>query len=151
MSSTDRIEKEILIHAPRSRVWRALTDANEFGAWFGVKLDSGFSPGKTVKGTIFEPPGYEHLPFEITIEKIEPESLFSYRWHPYAIDLQVDYSKEPMTLVEFRLFEESHGTLLRITESGFDGLPGHRRATVYRMNDSGWATQIENIRRYALA
>jgi uncharacterized protein YndB with AHSA1/START domain len=147
MSSSDRIEKEILLRAPRARVWRALTHHEEFGSWFRVKLERAFAPGATVRGNITHP-GYEHVTMEMFVERIEPERLFSYRWHPYAIDPKVDYSDEPTTLVEFHLEEASGGTRLRIVESGFDRLPSHRRDEAFRMNDSGWAAQAENIARH---
>jgi len=144
---TDRIEKKITLRVPPSRVWRALTDAREFGAWFQVKLEGAFAPGARVKGQI-ETPGYEHLTMEITVERMDPERLFSYRWHPYAIDPEVDYSSEPTTLVEFRLAPAPEGTLLTVVESGFDRIPVARRAEAYRMNDGGWAAQLENIERH---
>ena len=147
MSSTDRIEKKILLRAPRSRVWRALTDAREFGAWFRVDLEGAFAEGATVRGRITHP-GYEHLTMEMMIERIEPERLFSYRWHPYAVRTDVDYSAEPTTLVEFSLEETSAGTLLTIVESGFDRIPSDRRAEALRMNDGGWSEQIKNIERH---
>jgi uncharacterized protein YndB with AHSA1/START domain len=143
--STDRIEKEILLRAPRSRVWRALTDAEEFGAWFRVKLKGRFAPGERVEGQITHP-GYEHLKMSVTVERMDAERLFSFRWHPYAIDPKVDYSVEPTTLVEFRLEDASGGTRLTVVESGFDQIPAARRAEAYRMNDQGWAAQMENIK-----
>ena len=145
--STDRIEKQILLHAPQPRVWRALTDAEEFGAWFRVKLEGPFVPGGRTKGKITYP-GYEHITMEVQVERIEAESLFSYRWHPYAIDPKVDYSSEPTTLVEFRLKSEDGGTLLRVVESGFDQLPASRRDEAFRMNDGGWKQQLVNIERH---
>ena len=150
MTDTDRIEKKILLHATRSRVWRALVSAEEFGVWFGVKLTDPFAPGATVRGKITAP-GYEHLTLEMQVEQIEPERYFSYRWHPYAIDPAVDYSREPTTLVEFQLLEVSNGTRLTIVESGFDKIPPERRAEAFRMNDSGWAGQIKNIERHVSA
>jgi uncharacterized protein YndB with AHSA1/START domain len=147
MTSTDRIEKQILLRAPRSRVWRAISNAEEFGRWFLVQLEGAFREGATIRGKITNP-GYEHVPMEMTIEKIDAERLFSYRWRPYAIDPNVDYSGEPKTLVEFRLEDAEGGTLLTIAESGFDGIPISRRAEAYRMNDMGWAAQAENIRKY---
>ncbi len=147
MTSTDRIEKRILLRAPRSRVWRALTDAREFGAWFRVALEGPFAEGTTVRGRITYP-GYEHVTMEMLIERMDPERLFSYRWHPYAVSPNVDYSTEPTTLVEFRLEEAAGGTLLTIVESGFDRLPSERRAEAFRMNDRGWAEQTENIARH---
>lgn len=146
-TNTDRIEKTVMLRAPRSRVWRALTTAQEFGAWFGVKLEGAFTEGVTVRGKITHP-DYEHLTMEMLIERIEPERYFAYRWHPYAIDPGVDYSPEPTTLVEFDLDEANGGTLLRIVESGFDRIPLARRAEAFRMNDSGWTAQVQSIERY---
>ena len=145
--STDRIEKSLVLRAPRARVWRALTHAAEFGAWFGVKIEGEFAAGATVRGTITTK-GYEHLTMELVIDRIEAERYFSYRWHPYAIDPKVDYSAEPPTLVEFRLEDADEGTLLRVVESGFDRIPAARRAEAFRMNDGGWAKQMENIARH---
>src|SRR6516162_5409656 len=102
--STDRIEKSILLRAPRSRVWRALSNPDEFGRWFGARLVGDFAPGARVVGQMTIP-GHEHFRFELVVEKVQPEGLFSFRWHPYAVDPAVDYSSEPMTLVEFRLVE----------------------------------------------
>jgi uncharacterized protein YndB with AHSA1/START domain len=147
MTSTDRIEKEIFLRAPRSRVWRAITSPEEFGAWFRVKLDGAFAEGATVRGRITYP-GYEHLTMEMVVERIEPERLFAYRWHPGATDPKVDYSSEPMTLVEFRLDQANGGTLLKIVESGFDRIAAARRAEAFRMNDGGWTEQIRNIERH---
>jgi len=148
--STDRIEKSVVLRAPRERVWRALTDAQEFGAWFGVRLESTFAPGARVRGRITIP-GYEHVTLEITVEKVEAERLFSYRWHPFAIDPGVDYSGEPTTLVEFRLEEVAGGTRLTVTESGFDQIPPARRAKAFEMNERGWAGQMVNIERHVAA
>jgi uncharacterized protein YndB with AHSA1/START domain len=148
--STDRIEKSIVLRAPRERVWRAIASAEEFGSWFGVKFDGAFAPGARVAGRITIR-GYEGMPMEITVEKIEPEHLFSYRWHPYAIDPKTDYSGEPMTLVEFRLEEAAGGTKLTVVESGFDRIPAARRAEACRMNEQGWTGQIKNIERYVAA
>ena len=145
--TTDRIEKELLLRAPRARVWRALTDTAEFGAWFGVAFTHRFVVGQPVLGKITTP-GYEHLTMEVTVERMDPEQLFSYRWHPHAVDPKVDYSSEPSTLVEFRLTEATGGTLLHLTESGFDHLPASRRAEAFRMNDGGWAAQLKNIERH---
>jgi uncharacterized protein YndB with AHSA1/START domain len=147
VTNTDRIEKNILLRAPRSRVWRALTDAGEFGSWFGVKLESGFAVGRHVTGNITYP-GYEHLKMGVDVERMDAEQLFSFRWHPYAIDPKIDYSQEPTTLVEFRLEETADGTLLTVVESGFDRIPAERRAEAFRMNDNGWAQQMENIKRH---
>jgi uncharacterized protein YndB with AHSA1/START domain len=147
MADQDRIEKTIILRAPRSRVWRAITNAEEFGAWFRVKLEGAFVEGVTLRGKITHP-GYEHLTMELQIERIEPEAYFVYRWHPYAIDPAVDYSSEPTTLVEFRLEDADGGTLLTIVESGFDQIPLARRAQAFRMNDQGWAAQTRNIERH---
>ncbi|MBW8873826.1 MAG: SRPBCC family protein [Acidobacteria bacterium] len=147
MTNTDRIEKNILLHAPKARVWRALTNAGEFGSWFGARLESDFAVGKPVTGNITYP-GYEHLKLEVTVERMDAERLFSFRWHPYAIDPKVDYSQEPTTLVEFRLEEVADGTRLTVIESGFDRIPAERRAEAFRMNDNGWAQQMENIQRH---
>jgi len=147
MTDTDRIEKNVLLKAPRARVWRALTDAGEFGTWFRVKLDSGFAVGKDVTGNVTYP-GYEHLRFTVTVERMDAEQLFAFRWHPAAVEPKVDYSQEPTTLVEFRLEEVADGTLLTVVESGFDSLPAERRAEAFRMNSQGWATQMENIKAY---
>ena len=147
MSDTDRIEKSILLDAPRPRVWRALTDAKEFGTWFRVALDGTFREGATVRGHITYP-GYEHVTMEMLIERLDPERLFSYRWHPYAIERGVDYSAEPTTLVEFRLEDATHGTRLTVVESGFDRLPSGRRDEAFRMNEGGWSEQMGNIERH---
>jgi uncharacterized protein YndB with AHSA1/START domain len=145
-SDTDRIEKRIELNATPARVWRALTDHREFGQWFRVKLEGPFQPGKSTRGRITYP-GYEHLVMEIVVERIEPGRLFSFRWHPYAVDPKVDYSKEPMTLVEFRLEKTAGGggTLLVVTESGFDAIPAARRDEAFRMNSGGWTQQLKNI------
>jgi uncharacterized protein YndB with AHSA1/START domain len=146
-TNTDRIEKEIVIKAPVKRVWRAVTDSGEFGEWFRVKLTSPFAAGKRISGPILHP-GYEHIIWNATIEQIVPEKLFSWRWHPHAIDPNKDYSHEPTTLVVFELSEVPGGTLLKVTESGFDGIPIERRQTAYRGNGEGWAIQVGNVERY---
>jgi len=145
----DRIEKRIEIKAPISRVWRALTDYREFGEWFRVKLEGPFIPGKVSRGQITYP-GYEHLVWEAVVQKMEPERLFSFTWHPYAIDQKLDYSREPSTLVEFRLEKTPIGTLLLLSESGFDKIPADRRPEAFRMNDNGWAQQMQNIENYVI-
>jgi uncharacterized protein YndB with AHSA1/START domain len=149
-TSTDRIEKRVTLRAPRSRVWRALTTAEEFGAWFGVKLEGGFAEGTAVRGRLTIK-RYEHVMLELFVERVQPEHHFSYRWHPYAVDPNVDYSAEPTTLVEFRLDEADGGTQLTIVESGFDRLPASRRAEAFRMNDGGWTGQAKNLERYVTA
>jgi uncharacterized protein YndB with AHSA1/START domain len=168
MVSYDRIEKQITLRAPVSRVWRAIADAKEFGGWFGVKLEGGFAPGKTITGTFDEgldeaviadyqkrlglPPSKVKMPDKnavfCTVERIEPEHYFSFRWIPYGIDAEADPQREPTTLVEFRLEKVVEGTLLTIVESGFDRVPAHRRERAFRMNEGGWAAQAENIRKY---
>lgn len=145
-----RIEKRLELKAPVSRVWRALTDHREFGAWFGVKMDGPFVPGRPADGQLTYP-GYEHVRLQTVVQKMEPEKLFSFTWHPYALDLKVDYSKETPTLVEFRLEKIPTGTLLVVTESGFDKVPADRRVEAFRMNDSGWAEQMRNIARHVAA
>lgn len=147
-TDTNSITKEIQIRAPRSRVWRALTDAEEFGAWFGAVLEGDIRAGATTKGRITSK-GYEHLQLALEIDRLQPESYFSYRWHPYAIDPNVDYSSEPTTLIEMFLEERDGGTHLRVVESGFDRIPAHRRAEALKMNTGGWAAQMENIKRHA--
>ena len=143
----DRIEKKIELKAPVSRVWRALTDYREFGEWFRVKLDGPFVPGAVSRGHITWP-GYEHLQWEAVVKAMEPERLFSFTWHPYAVDPKMDYSKEPQTLVEFRLEKMKQGTLLTVTESGFDKIPSERRLEAFRMNENGWAQQLKNVESY---
>ncbi len=145
--STDRIETKIVLRASRSRVWRAISTAKEFGAWFRMNLEGEFAEGATIRGRITHP-GYEHVTVDMLVERIDPERYFSYRWHPYAIDSAVDYSAEPTTLVEFSLEDTEGGTVLTIVESGFDRIPLARRAEAFRMNDQGWAGQIKNIARY---
>jgi uncharacterized protein YndB with AHSA1/START domain len=142
--STDRIEKRVVLRAPRSRVWRAISNSEEFGTWFRITLDGTFAEGRTVRGS------HEHFKVEMLVERIEPERYFSYRWHPYPNDPKVDYSTEPMTLVEFTLAdaEGGGGTALTIVESGFDRIPLARRSEAFRMNDGGWAGQIKNLAAY---
>ncbi len=141
--STDRIEKRVVLRASRSRVWRAISNAEEFGTWFRINLDGAFAEGRTVRG------GHEHFKVEMQVERIEPERYFSYRWHPYPNEPAADYSAEPTTLVEFTLEDaEGGGTALTIVESGFDRIPLARRAEAFRMNDAGWAGQIKSLERY---
>jgi uncharacterized protein YndB with AHSA1/START domain len=159
--STDRIEKKVLLRAPRSRVWRALTDSGEFGSWFGVKFPGPFVAGGTMRGVIVGTTVNEEIAkaqeafadvwFEIVVERIEPERLFAFRWHPYACDLSADYSGEPMTLVTFTLQEETEGVLLTVVESGFDQIPLERRAQAFAANEGGWAVQVTLIEAYLAA
>lgn len=168
MAEHDKIEKQVILRAPVSRVWRAISDAQEFGRWFGVKLEGQFAPGKTIAGTFdatmneaaivdyqkslgLKPSGVK-LPEKgsvfCTVERIEPERYFSFRWIPYGIDAEADPRKEPTTLVEFRLEKVPEGTRLNIVESGFEKVPAHRRERAFRMNEGGWAAQAENIRKH---
>ena len=143
-----RIDKEIELKAPIARVWRALTDYQEFGEWFRVKLEGPFEPGKVVTGHITYP-GYEHLKWESTVVRMDAESLFSFTWHPYAVDPKIDYSKETPTLVEFRLEETpGGGALLRLSESGFEHIPAERQFEALRMNEGGWGEQMKNIQAH---
>jgi uncharacterized protein YndB with AHSA1/START domain len=156
--NTDSIQKKILLRAPRARIWRALTDSTEFGLWFGMKFDGPFAPGRVMNGEIVtttvnpevakaqEP--YKGIRFDITIERMEPEHLFSFRWHPGAVDPKIDYSKEPTTLVEFTLEQASEGILLTVTESGFDKIPLERRAKAFADNEGGWTMVITLIEAY---
>jgi uncharacterized protein YndB with AHSA1/START domain len=156
--STDRIEKKILLHAPRKRVWRALSDSTEFGTWFGMKFDGPFTPGARVRGTIAgttvdadvakAQKQYEGMPFEISVDRIEPERLFSIRWHPNAVERGVDYSHEPTTLIVFTLEELTNGVLLTVTESGFDQIPLARRAKAFEANEQGWGMVVKLIEKY---
>ena len=151
LTTTDRIERSIHIKAPRSRVWRALSNAEEFGNWFGANLKGQrFAPGSRVQGNMTHA-GYEHVAFDAVVERVEPETLLSYRWHPYAIDAAVDYSREQRTLVTFTLKEVHDGTLLTVTETGFDNVPAERRATAYDKHTGGWEQQLKNIDRHATA
>lgn len=142
-----QVEKRIELKAPVSRVWRALTDYREFGEWFRVKLDGPFVPGQVSRGQITYP-GYEHVKWEAVVQKMEPERYFSFTWHPYSIDPKIDYSKETPTLVEFTLEKTTTGTLLVLTESGFDKIPIGRRPEAFRMNDAGWTEQMKNIEKH---
>ena len=144
-----KVEKKVEIAAPVAKVWDALTNHEKFGAWFRVKLEGPFVAGEVSRGFITWP-GYEHIRWEATVKEIVPEKLFSFTWHPYAIDPAVDYSKEEPTLVEFRLEPMAKGTLVTVTESGFEKVPEARRAEAFRMNDGGWAQQVKNIEEYVL-
>ena len=156
--NTDRIEKKILLRAPRARVWRALTDSAEFGTWFGMKFDGPFAPGATMRGVIVPTrvnakvaeaqKKYEGMAFEITIEQMEPERLFSFRWHPNAVEPGADYSAEPTTLIVFDLEEVAGGVMLTVTESGFDEIPVARRAKAFTANEQGWGMVVKLIEEY---
>jgi len=155
---TDRIEKRILLHAPRQRVWRALADSSEFGTWFGVRFDGPFQPGALLRGVIVPTKvdaevakaqqEYAGKPFEITVERMDPERLFSFRWHPFAVEPGVDYSAEPTTLIVFTLDEVADGILLTVTESGFDRIPLERRAKAFTANEQGWGMVVTLIEKY---
>lgn len=149
-SSLDRIEKHVVVAAPRSRVWKALTDSRQFGEWFGVKFDEPFAPGKVLKGNITNS-GYERLEMAAWIETIEPETRFAFRWHPHAVDTTRDYSAEPTTLVAFTLEDVPGGTKLTVVESGFDQIPEWRRQAAFTGNTSGWEQQIVRVRDYVEA
>jgi uncharacterized protein YndB with AHSA1/START domain len=144
---TDVIEKRIELDAPISRVWRALADQREFGEWFNVSIEGPFVAGAPSRGHITYP-GYEHVRWDAVVKEMQPERLFSFTWHPYAVDPNVDYSAETPTLVEFRLEPIEKGTLLVVTESGFENVPEDRRMEAFRMNDRGWAGQLTNIERH---
>ena len=146
VSTTDRIEKDVVLRAPRGRVWRALTNAAEVGKWFGVEMKDEFVAGAHARGRITYP-GYEHLTLDVLVERMEPERLFSFRWH-HAIDPHIDYTQEPTTLVLFELEDVPTGTRLTVVESGFDQIPLARRAEAYRMNAGGWAQQVQNIAKH---
>ena len=137
-TSTDRIEKVVHLGVPRSRVWRALTDVEQFNAWFGSALTGAFTPGAEVSGRTMT----------LWIETMEPERLFSFRWHPYAIEPGIDYAAEPTTLVTFTLGEAGKGTKLMIVESGFDAIPASRRAKAFSMNSGGWDGQAKNLQKF---
>ncbi|ROM90922.1 SRPBCC family protein [Pseudomonas brassicacearum] len=148
MHSSDRIERKILLKAPRSTVWRALANAESFGKWFGVALEGKrFVAGERTRGQITYP-GYEHLVWDVQVARVEPERVFAFRWHPYPVDPAVDYSSEPTTLVLFELEDMEGGTLLKVVESGFDNIPAERRLKAFRMNSRGWDDQMTNIETY---
>jgi uncharacterized protein YndB with AHSA1/START domain len=147
ITNTDRIEKQIRLAAPRSRVWRALTDPNEFSQWFGVKLTGVVAPGSKLRGPV-DCAGYEDIIIEATVHTVEPEKRFGFRWHPYALDRTVDYAAEPTTLVMFTLEDAGSGTLLHVVESGFDKIPASRRVKAFEMNSAGWTAQMNNIAKY---
>jgi uncharacterized protein YndB with AHSA1/START domain len=145
--STDRIEKQIHIKAPRSKVWKALTTLDQFQQWFGAALDAPFAKGSRSRGHVTEK-GWEHVQMDIQVERMEPEHTFTYRWLPFAIDAKRDYSTEPRTLVEFTLEEVDGGTRLTVVESGFEQLFADRRAEAFKMHEGGWEGQLKNISKY---
>ena len=157
-STTDRVEKRVLLHAPLERVWRAISNAQEFGSWFGVRFDGPFVAGEPLTGRMVpttvdaavaeSQKPYEGRRFDITVDRIEPMRLFSFRWHPYAVDPEIDYAGEPTTLVVFELEESPDGTVLTVTESGFDRIPLARRAEAFEMNERGWEAQLTLIEKY---
>ena len=161
MKTPDRIQKKIVLRAPLARVWSAISDARQFGAWFGVELEGPFVAGQPIRGSMrptqvdpevakMQEP-YAGGPFRATVEAIEPMRLFSFRWHPYEVDPAADTSKEPTTLVEFELEEVDGGTHLTVTESGFDKIPLERRAEAFKANEGGWEHQSKLIEKYLRA
>jgi len=156
--STDRIEKKVLLKASVDRVWRAISDSSEYGRWFGVKFDGPFVAGQSVRGVITptqvdedvaksqEP--YTGMEDTWQIVAVEPQRRLAFRWHPYPVDSDMDYSQEPTTLVEFTLSEASDGVWLQIVESGFDAIPAERRAKAFEANSGGWAAQVELVKKY---
>src|SRR5215472_16548985 len=143
-SVPDKIEKQIELKAPVDRVWKAVTDAREFGAWFGVKLEGQFEAGQPIQGK-FKSEKYGHVTMKVTVKDISPKTSFSFTWTPYGIDPAYDYSKEDPTLVKFTLEPTTNGTLLRVTEEGFDHVPLVRRAKAFEMNTMGWGIQMKQI------
>jgi uncharacterized protein YndB with AHSA1/START domain len=156
--TSDRIEKEVVLRAPLERVWRAISDADQFGQWFGVRFDGPFVEGSSITGVITPTTVDEevarmqepHAGMADTwhIVAIEPRRRLAFRWHPYGVESGVDYAQEPTTLVEFTLAETEDGVLLRIVESGFDKIPAERRASAFDANSEGWAKQTELVRKY---
>jgi uncharacterized protein YndB with AHSA1/START domain len=158
MSSQDKIEKQITLRAPLSRVWSAITDSKQFGTWFGCTLNGPFVAGKPTDGTIqptqvdpevakLQEP-HAGKPFHVVVDKIEPMQRFSFYWHPYAVEPRA-YDSEPMTLVEFELRELEPGTTqLKITESGFERVPLERRARAFTENEGGWEHQTRLLEKY---
>jgi uncharacterized protein YndB with AHSA1/START domain len=154
----DRIQKKIHLRAPRHTVWQALADSTRFGIWFGVRFDGPFAPGHSMRGVMVgtsvdaevarAQQSHQGKPFEITVERIEPERLFSFRWHPHAVEPGIDYSAEPTTLIEFVLEEDAGGVLLTVTESGFDRIPLARRAQAFTANEQGWGMMVKVIEKY---
>jgi uncharacterized protein YndB with AHSA1/START domain len=156
--SMDRIEKEVVLRAPLARVWQAISNADEFGRWFGVRFDGPFVEGASLTGVITpttvddevarmqEPHAGKSDTWQIVA--IEPQRRLAFRWHPYGVEAGVDYSQEPTTLVEFTLTETDEGVLLRIVESGFDKIPEERRASAFEANSQGWAKQTELVSKY---
>lgn len=148
MHVLDRIERKILLNASRKKVWDALTDAEQFGQWFGIALKGKvFVEGETVEAPITYP-GYEHVIWKARIERILPQTLFSFRWHPFAVDDTIDYDKENPTLVEFTIEDHAPGILLRVVESGFNEIPDARRQKAFKMNSRGWDEQMGNIENF---
>jgi uncharacterized protein YndB with AHSA1/START domain len=149
---SDRIERSIVIQAPRARVWHLLSNAEAFGRWFGADLaGQTFTTGQVTRGPITIE-GFTHIMFEVKVERMQPQEVVAWRWHPYPVDPQVDYSQEEPTLVTWTLQDApGNATLVRTVESGFDKVPPHRRMEAFRMNSGGWDSQLQNIRRHAEA
>lgn len=155
---TDRIEKKVLLKASRERVWRAITEAEQFGTWFGVEFEGDFVAGRLLKCKVAttkvdaeiakQQEAYAGVEFVILVDRIEPMRLFSFRWHPYELEPGSDDTQAPMTLVTFELEDAAGGTLLTITESGFDAVPLDKRAQAFTSNEQGWNTQSRLIEQY---
>ena len=146
-ADTNTIRKTLILKAPQEKVWHALTDHAAFGAWFRVAIDRAFVAGERSTGRL-RVPGYEHVKWDVTVREIRPMTLFSYTWHPFAVEADMDYSDEEPTLVEFHLEPVEDGTRLTVTETGFDLVPAHRRVEALRMNSLGWGAQMEHVRVY---
>ncbi|MDB5802320.1 MAG: hypothetical protein JWL63_3259 [Rhodocyclales bacterium] len=149
-ASTDRIERSVVIQAPRDRVWKALSNAETFGTWFGANLKGQqFVPGQRTQGPLTIA-NLEHVKFDVIVERVEPKNMMSYRWHPAALDPSMDYEQEPRTLVTFTLADlPGNQTRLTVVETGFDNVPPNRRLEAFRMNSNGWGWQADNVKRYA--
>jgi uncharacterized protein YndB with AHSA1/START domain len=154
----DKIEKKVLLHAPLERVWQAISDAQQFGSWFGARFDGPFRAQSRLSGAItptsvdpevakLQKP-HEGKAFEFWVDRIEPMRYIAFRWHPFAIEPNIDYTKEPTTLIEFTLQAIGEATELTIVESGFENIPIARRADAFRANEGGWTHQMKLIERY---
>jgi uncharacterized protein YndB with AHSA1/START domain len=152
--NTDSIQKKVVLRAPLEKVWRALSDSKEYGAWFGMKFDAPFVPGAHLRGflapSVIDPQQHPYIgtPIDITIEEVKPMTKLSMRWHPFALDPKVDYSAEPTTLVVYTLEPMKEGVALTVTESGFDSIPLKRRAEAFEAHDEGWTEQVRRVGEY---
>jgi uncharacterized protein YndB with AHSA1/START domain len=147
-SGLSTVERSTLVRAPRSCVWQALTNIQEFSKWFGVEAEGEFAPGARMR-MISTHESYKGVEFFVDVVKMDAPEIFSWRWHPGAKQPGEDNSSEPMTLVEFRLTEVEGGTLVTVVESGFDRLSLARRARVFEDNSKGWQFQLASLTRYA--